>query len=186
MDEGTKTFKVIASGTLLLLLLLGLGSVVATLQGLSFYLESGTLLILTIIGVLGFRDYNAGGKTFLFFVFVFYLANIVVLWRLQGTFYLVLLLLALLGFMATLPKKKSLPVQEKVTVVPHTPPPQKEKEPETTTATFSPGKYVASAKGNVYHEPKCEWAKKIKAKHVWFSEKKEAEEKQYKAHGCVQ
>lgn len=192
MDEGNK-LTAIVSGSLLLLLLVGLVGILITLQGLPFYLELMTLLLLTVMGILGFQNYGRGGKTFLFFVFVFYLANLVVLWHLKGFFYLVLLLLALFGFMINLPVKKERvkPVHQEekdhlVKVVPHAPPPQKEKEPEKKAATFSPGKYVASSKGNVYHEPKCEWAKKIKAKQVWFSEKKDAEEKQYKAHGCVQ
>lgn len=53
------------------------------------------------------------------------------------------------------------------------------------TTTFSPGKYVASSRSNTYHEPKCDWAKKIMAKKLWFRDKKEAENKMYKAHTCV-
>lgn len=193
MDEGKSTFKVIVSGSLLLLLLIGLVGILITLQEVSFYVELITLLLLTVMGILGFQNYGRGGKTILFFVFVFYLANLVVLWHLKGFFYLVLLLLAVMGFMVTLPVKKERMkrVQQKekdqlANVVPHVPLPQKEKELEKKSAIFSPGKYVASSKSNVYHEPKCEWAKKIKAKQVWFSEKKDAEEKQYKAHRCVQ
>ncbi|GEM_PF-1080182 len=54
-------------------------------------------------------------------------------------------------------------------------------------AVHSPGKYIASKYGNTYHEPKCEWAKKInKAHQVWFAVKENAWEKGYKAHSCVQ
>ncbi|HLD00588.1 MAG TPA: hypothetical protein VJC39_02485 [Candidatus Nanoarchaeia archaeon] len=51
----------------------------------------------------------------------------------------------------------------------------------------SPGKYVASARSNIFHEPKCDWAKKIaKERRVWFKTKKEAWDKSFKAHSCVQ
>jgi len=54
------------------------------------------------------------------------------------------------------------------------------------TAVHSPGKYIASKYGNTYHEPKCEWAKKINKTHqVWFAVKENAWEKGYKAHSCV-
>jgi len=54
------------------------------------------------------------------------------------------------------------------------------------SAKFSPGKYVASKNSNNYHEPKCDWAKKIaKVRRVWFATKEEAWEKGYKAHSCV-
>ncbi len=53
-------------------------------------------------------------------------------------------------------------------------------------AVHSPGKYIASKYGNTYHEPKCEWAKKINKTHqVWFAAKENAWEKGYKAHECV-
>jgi len=51
----------------------------------------------------------------------------------------------------------------------------------------SPGKYVASKQSNVYHEPKCDWAKKIaKNRQLWFNTKENAWEKGYKGHSCVQ
>jgi len=56
----------------------------------------------------------------------------------------------------------------------------------SSSAKFSPGKYVASKNSNNYHEPKCDWAKKIvKVRRVWFATKEEAWEKGYKAHSCV-
>jgi len=73
-----------------------------------------------------------------------------------------------------------------------------EKQPEQTytnkktknqqsPGTHTPGKYVASSKSNVYHEPKCEWAKRIDSnRRVWFAEKADAWEKGYRAHACVQ
>ena len=53
-------------------------------------------------------------------------------------------------------------------------------------AKHSPGKYVASNMSNVYHEPKCEWAKRIaKNRRVWFKDKREATNKKYRKHACV-
>jgi hypothetical protein len=50
----------------------------------------------------------------------------------------------------------------------------------------SPGKFLASSSSNIYHAPKCEWAKKIKKeRRVWFSKKEKAWEKGYRAHNCV-
>ncbi len=62
------------------------------------------------------------------------------------------------------------------------------KAPKKATAVsrFSPGKYVASKYSNSYHEPKCDWAKKINKTHqLWFKDKEGAWEKGYKAHDCV-
>ncbi len=51
---------------------------------------------------------------------------------------------------------------------------------------FTPGKYVASLRSNQYHEPRCDWAKKIKReRQVWFKEKNDAWERGYRAHACV-
>ena len=53
-------------------------------------------------------------------------------------------------------------------------------------AFYSPGKLVASKASNIYHEPKCDWAKKIvKHRRVWFNSKEEAWEKGYRAHSCI-
>jgi hypothetical protein len=55
-----------------------------------------------------------------------------------------------------------------------------------TKAAFKPGKYVASQRSNIYHEPKCDWAKKIHpSRRVWFASKEDAWEKGYKSHECV-
>ena len=51
---------------------------------------------------------------------------------------------------------------------------------------FVPGKFIGSKKGNQYHVPKCDWAKKItKNNRLWFKNKEEAWEKGYRAHSCV-
>ncbi|MBI4983645.1 hypothetical protein HZC32_03300 [Candidatus Woesearchaeota archaeon] len=103
-----------------------------------------------------------------------------------------LLLLALVGFLISLPGREA--VLAAVSGEPHSmvfdsPPVGKEvaaeeKKPEVK---FTPGKYVASKSSNTYHEPKCDWAKKIyPARRIWFNTSGEAKEKGYKAHSCVQ
>src|SRR3989338_10380664 len=43
------------------------------------------------------------------------------------------------------------------------------------SATYTPGKFVASNKGNKFHMPKCAWAANIKKENqVWFDSEKEA------------
>ena len=57
---------------------------------------------------------------------------------------------------------------------------------KVSKAKHSPGKYVASKRSNIYHEPRCEWAKKIKEeRRLWFAEKEEAQGKGYRKHECV-
>ncbi len=54
------------------------------------------------------------------------------------------------------------------------------------SVSYEPGKYVCSSRGNVYHEAKCDWAKKVSKTHrLWFNSRKEAEDKGYKPHNCV-
>lgn len=51
---------------------------------------------------------------------------------------------------------------------------------------FSPGKFVASNYGNVFHAGVCFWAGKIEEKRrIWFMTKKEAVSKGYKEHKCI-
>ncbi len=52
--------------------------------------------------------------------------------------------------------------------------------------TYIPGKYVASNRSNQYHEPICDWAKKIRPeRQLWFKEKENAWERGFRAHSCV-
>ena len=53
------------------------------------------------------------------------------------------------------------------------------------SATYTPGKFVASNKGNKFHMPKCAWAANIKKENqVWFDSEKEAASNGYKMHNC--
>ena len=52
--------------------------------------------------------------------------------------------------------------------------------------THSPGKFIASKDGSVYHAPKCDWAKRIKGRNrVWLKDKTEARQSGYKQHSCL-
>ena len=168
---------------LFLILSVGLIFIIGTLTGKIFYLELLGLLFLLVLIIIGYASYARWGERVFFLIFFFYLANIVLLWYYLGQIYLVLLFLSFIGFFMALPQKKVLikkPVEPYSQVF-------EPKEPAKSTVSFTPGKYVASKMGNTYHEPKCEWAKKIaKSRRVWFTSKDEAWEKKYKAHSCVQ
>lgn len=51
--------------------------------------------------------------------------------------------------------------------------------------TFTPGKFIATRKGNKFHQPKCVWANNInKENQVWFNSKADAIAKGYSEHKC--
>jgi len=50
--------------------------------------------------------------------------------------------------------------------------------------TIKPGKYLASARGTVYHSPTCDWGKKI-TEPQWFDSEEEAKKKGFKPHSCL-
>ena len=174
------------------------------------------LLILTLIGFIGYKE--SWGERVLFFVFIMYLINVMLVWRFNGNLSFFSLFLGLLGFVVTISglsagsgedkkNKKSkikLPLKPKPATIidePHSEvfdlpdeefavdkeePLEAVKKNAKLSARFNPGKYVASNMSNTYHEPRCEWAKKISAnRRVWFKDKNEAQKKGYKKHGCV-
>ena len=152
------------------------------------------LLLLTLIGFIGYN--KCWGERVLFFVYLTYLVNLVMIWFYDGRLSLILLFLTLLAFLMAVPKRaccgSSCQATEKPSEEPHSevfdlPKPVTEKEVvEENKVTHSPGKFVASARSNIYHEPKCEWAKKIKTeRQVWFKDKREAQRKGHRKHTCV-
>ena len=53
------------------------------------------------------------------------------------------------------------------------------------SATYTPGKFIASNKGNKFNMPKCTWAANIKKENqVWFDSEKEAVSNGYRKHNC--
>ena len=162
------------------LLLFGLIRVVLSMGGNLFNLELFVFVIFLALTLGGLVGYKTWGEEVLFWVFLFYLMNLLGLWFLLGSVSVVLLVLALMGLILALSKKrkvKSVPAEEElhnqVFESAKTVSETKTEEVKTETikkeATFTPGKYVASKSSNVYHEPKCDWAKKIReGRWVWL------------------
>ena len=199
--------KLLFHSLLFLILFFGLISLLETFKGRTVYLELlglGFLLLLSLVGYVGYAQ--KWGERVFFFVYLFYLVNLILMWYFLGSLYLVLVVLALLGFWLSLPsaeEKEKKPAKVKKEEEPHSEvyaplPPVKKKEEMVEAAAvktsakekpqtkFTPGKYVASKMGNTYHLPKCEWAKKIaKSRRVWFASQEDAWEQKYKAHSCI-
>ena len=203
MTEGKSRFKLVVYAILIVILFFALIRIFAYGSGMFFNLELLGFIVLLLLSIIGFIGYvSSWGERVLFFVFLFYIANLVLLWYFQGSLYVVLLFLSLVGFLMSLPKKaascscnkKKQECAVKEEPEPHSmvfDEPKKEaaekKTEKKVTAKHSPGKYVASKSSNVYHEPKCDWAKRInKNRQVWFAKKEDAWEKGYKAHSCVE
>lgn len=161
-----------------------------------FLLELAGLAVLLLLSLWGFLSFGTSKGRILFFtVFLLYLGNLILVWYYSGALYLVLTLLAALGFILSLPWAGTAripppkPKEELHSMVFEQPKESKEESSSKSTpaTSYSPGKYVASRSSNVYHEPKCDWARKIqKSRQVWFEDKKEAVEKGFRKHGCVQ
>ncbi|MFH0701735.1 MAG: hypothetical protein V2A62_04830 [Candidatus Woesearchaeota archaeon] len=184
---------------LLTLLLFGLIRMILSVGGNLFNLELFVFIIFLALTLGGLVGYKTLGEEVLFWVFLFYLMNLLGLWFLLGSVSVVLLILALMGLILALPKKrkvKSVPAEEELhsevfdpgKAVPEakTSKVKGEKAEVAKEVTFTPGKYVASKSSNVYHEPKCDWAKKIRdGRRIWFESKEEAKKKGYRQHSCV-
>lgn len=194
--------KLILSGILLLVLFFGSIRILITGGRYFLPLELLGLLALILLSFIAFIGYSRPwGRMLLLVVFLLYLGNLILIRLVQGQLYIILLLLALIGFLIMVPwgapRRASLPVK---------PSPKKADEPHsvvfdpaekaaakgavaktpTRTAIFSPGKYVASSQSNQFHAPACDWAKKIqKARQVWFRDLDEAFEKGYRKHSCL-
>ncbi len=195
MGKTVRKLTLIAYGILVALLLLGLLQVISKAKNTFLLLESLGFVVLLALSLAGFIGYTRRwGQPVLFLVFLFYLLNLVLIWYFKDTLYLTLLVLAVVGFVLSLlppARKPALPAApEELHSMVFDEPVKKEEKATTTErkaeVKFSPGKYVASRNSNVYHEPKCDWAKKItKDRQVWFAEKKEALDKGYRKHSCV-
>jgi hypothetical protein len=74
----------------------------------------------------------------------------------------------------------------------HAPPAPEEEHEEPkvvpygkVSKSYSPGKFIGSTRGGVYHTPKCDWAKRIRTP-TWFISEEEAKKKGYKPHSCLE
>ena len=204
--------KLIVYAIILVLLFFGMIRIFINSAGNFFNLELLGFLFLLLLALIGFIGYvKVWGERVLFFVFLFYLVNLVLVWRYTDGISFLLLFLALIGFLIAVPKKVCSSCEPESEVVPQfvseaseephsevfdVSEVEVEEEPvvkvtkkvaaKKPAVKHSPGKYVASNMSNVYHEPKCEWAKRIKSDRlIWFKDKREATNKKYKGHVCV-
>lgn len=140
------------------------------------------LMLLSFVGFAGYR--TRWGERVLFFVFLIGLGNLIFIWHISCRLFMLPLFLGLVGCLMSFPKRRE---EVDWDELPEVPEPHSEVfEEEKPKVTHSPGKYVASSMGSVYHEPKCNWAKKIaEERRVWFKDKKEAQKKKYRKHKCV-
>jgi hypothetical protein len=211
MAEEKNFGKLLFYAIVLVLLFFGMIRIFINGTGKFFNLELLGFLFLLVLALIGFIGYaKVWGERVLFFVFLFYLVNLVLVWRYTDGISFLLLFLALIGFLMAVPKKVCSSCEPESEVVPQlvsevgephsevfNVPAVKveEKAPKVVAkkvaakkpaAKHSPGKYVASNMSNVYHEPKCEWAKRIKSDRlIWFKDKREATNKKYRKHACV-
>ncbi len=178
------------------LLLFGLSGIISQAGSLYLRLElAGFLLVslLTLIGILCY--YRPCGRKVFFCTSLMHIGNLMLIWYFYDTLYLVLLVLALLLFVLSMPRKKScccccpsVPAEQEIGPenIPEMPEKAEEKPAVKPAVQFIPGKYLASKRSNVFHEPKCDWAKKInKSRKLWFASKEEAFGQGFKAHDCV-
>ncbi|SRR3989338_4339344 len=199
MAQTKSTWKLLLYSVLVGLLLFGLVEIIVGAVGLFLRLEALGFLFLAVLSFAGLVGYGKpSGERMLFLVFTLYLANVALIWYFFSSLYFVLLLLSLVGFLLSVPRKAAKKKQDFKNPLTQEPASQifepKENKKETAAeheeatpkVTHSPGKYVASKQSNRYHEPKCDWAKKIKEeRRLWFADKKEAQKKGYRKHECV-
>jgi hypothetical protein len=200
MTNERSSGKLLLYGLLVVVLLIGLVKIFVNGSGLFFDLEFLGLLFLLLLTILGFIGYShKWGERVLFFVFLLYILNLLLVWKYNGNFYVVFLVLSMVGFIMSFPNKQesyhseSSESQEPYSEVFDVPEVEEygdeeiSKKSSLSTAKHSPGKFVASKRSNKYHIPKCEWAKKIaKGRRVWFSSKNEALNEGYTSHNCVE
>ncbi|MBT4936226.1 hypothetical protein HOL21_01130 [Candidatus Woesearchaeota archaeon] len=200
-DTKSKT-KMVVYAILLVILLFGILSIFIHFTGKMFALELVGFVVLLVLSFVGLAGYfTRWGERVLFFVFLLYIINLLLIWYFTDSLYMILVVIALIGFLFSIPKRASSKKPEETFVdkEPHSvifdapEPPQKTSVTKKTVSKskpkteFSPGKFVASKNGKVYHLPKCEWAKRIaKNSHVWFKKKEDAWEKGYRAHNCIE
>lgn len=212
MKQHHPTLKLTVYTVLFALLFFGLLQVTLQARGYVFVLESLGTLALALLVFAGCLTFRSGrGEQVFFTVFLLVVANLLLLRAFTGSFYVIMLLVAFVGFVMSFPRRRTgQPCCDRdAKEEPHSvvfdaqkaetaetkkvkkeskkeAKPEEKAEEKTVAATFSPGKYMASTRGNVFHEAKCDWAKKVSKTHrLWFGTKAEAEEKNYKPHSCV-
>ena len=173
------------------------------------------LTILVFLGLSSSK--NGVGSRILFFVSLFSLTNLVLLWKFFMLEYWTLVFLSVLLMLFNFPERKCNDNMKNNFKSPAEPPdssnsstehsvvfdsennqnikqefnekeviPKKSKTSKPKTIS-SRKKFVASKRSTIYHDPKCEWAKKINPKGKrFFASKEDAWENGYKSHNCVE
>jgi len=210
MAEEKSTFKFFVYLIIVGILLMIMIPVIFSFSGKIIRLELVGLVFLILLSLIGFVGYRTSwGERVLFFVFLFSLANLMLIWYFTTKLFLLPLFFSVFGFLMSLPRREEEFEGDEVGVEPYVAPVAEvtpaEKEDEVVElveeekvdtksvvksvkkkTVHSPGKYVASTGGSVYHEPKCDWAKRIvKKRMVWFNDKRSANKKGYRGHSCV-
>ncbi len=183
--KGGKLLFLILNVILLVVLLELIGSVFS-LSGDLFVFELIILVFLLLMSLDSMRQMSKGndsgmGVMSIFFALV--LINEVGLNVFANTsMNLSMLVIAALGFIITVLNHSDEKEYVEAEVAEQ---PVVEEIPEKVEEYY-PGKFLASKTGKKYHEPKCEFAKKIPdKKQVWFDEKKAATKKGYKPCKCI-
>ncbi len=139
------------------------------------------IAFIAMAGKLGGGNWANGGLSFFYGL---NLANFIFIWLIDSRIPSGTIILTILGFLIAMVALKTHQEEdfdddfEEIAPAP-------EEKPEVT-ASFEPGKYIASKSGKKYHAPKCDWAKRIKKKsQVWFDDKDQARKKGYKACDCI-
>lgn len=208
--------KLIVYALLIVVLLFGLIRILITGSPNFLRLELVGLAFLLLLSFIGFiQHHTQWGEPLFGLVFLLYIVNLIMIWVYSKSLYVVLLILAIAGFYLVLfsihkkslqSAKKSLPhsitethsLNEKEArnqkahnaLFDNLSPTMKvaqQTSRENVDTSFIPGKFVASKQSNQFHEPKCDWAKKIRSeRRIWFSSKQDAWEKGYRSHSCIQ
>jgi predicted membrane protein len=169
--------KVVLHSILLVILLVSFASMVK--------MEFAQLLVLSVLvalSLIGLITYQTRGQGIIFMTFLLCTIVLVAIWARTGTLFIILSVLAVIGFLTSIPAK-AMHVREE----PHSMIVEEDARLAVAKVTHDPGKFVASSNSNRYHAPKCEWAKKIKKeRRTWFNSKEDAWEKGYRAHNCVE
>ena len=106
MAEEKNKGKLIFYGLLLIILFFGLIGIFIGAKGWFFGLELVGMLFLLLLSLIALSGYQKSwGERVLFFVFMFYVLNLILVWLFVGPLYLVLLFVALLGFVISAPRK---------------------------------------------------------------------------------
>jgi len=174
----------------LILLISFIGLIIMAFNFVSYLLigELALIFILLLLSFIAIVGVYAGAKWshgLLFMVFAIILVDLLFMYyklRAINAISFITFLVSIIGFImaiASIKREEEFGEFEPV--------PEEAEEVEPSSTVYTPGKYVASKTASNYHAPKCDWAKKIKkSNQVWFDNEKEAKEKGYKPHSCLE